>query len=151
MIVYTDGHGEVEFTNKTWSVNNDRLVFMLRGCNDAMLALNYIPGDVSMLSYIIYIGIDGNSKTRLVKKGFEDLFNHTYDSPDIINCWEDRAFWVHWGGSYIEFGKGTTPGSEPVGTLYDPDLLQIHGLSLASQNSVRCRWQLPKFSGQSLL
>lgn len=151
MVMYTDGFGEAEFSNNSWTVTDDRLIFLLRGCEEAMVSLSHSPTVTTINAYIIYIGVDANMKTKLVKRGstgVEDL-EMVYDSEDILSCTEERSFWIHWGGMYVEFGKGDEPGLHPVGTLYDQNLMDINGLSIASGTDQRMRWQFPKSFGNN--
>jgi len=89
-------------------VQKTNVVFGVRTCNDAILALSEEMEKVSN-SYEVVIGGYGNKRSDIRSNVQSDAVARM-DTPDIVSCNETRFFWVSWDGGLIEVGLGLRVG-----------------------------------------
>ncbi len=98
IIVYTDG--EMDFFQRTWTLTSDYILFAVRACEEAHIALTNVPGDEYQLAYFIKLGIEGNTKSQIIKRAIseEDII---FNTPDILSCETMNTLWIEWGQKYV--------------------------------------------------
>jgi hypothetical protein len=76
------------------------VVFTVKACNDAHIALSTIPGNFATLTMEFVIG--GWSNTRsAIRQCMQCATETEVSTPNILSCTEHRAFWISWSsGSY---------------------------------------------------
>ena len=89
-------------------VQKSSVVFGVRTCNDAILALSEEMQQVSN-SYEIIIGGYSNQRSE-IRPNVQTVPVTWLDTPDILSCNETRFFWVSWEGGVIEVGLGLRVG-----------------------------------------
>ena len=122
------------------------LVFKVKTCGLALIALSPIEGLVTVDTCEVTLGASQNTKST-IKCG--SLSETSADTPDIVNCHEDRPFWVSWETEAIRVGYG--------GHVYQDEFMKldyttaqmklIGGVSFASSDSEGV-WTVHKPSGK---
>ena len=128
----------------TFPRNQQTAMIYVRACQNAHVRL-LNGGQFSTVVYELELGSASNMKTSLIKDGFVVA---EADTPDILNCLQDRLFYIGWSKGYIEIGQGSQNGrrilsyAEPSGQVLGPD--DIHGLSVFTPVDVFGEWGIPR-------
>ncbi|XP_061175873.1 uncharacterized protein LOC133184808 [Saccostrea echinata] len=101
----------------------DNLVFAVRACNDAHVALLEKDTDDTNKLYEIVLGGWGNTRSCLRKgKQTTCLVNH---QEKILHCDEALYFWVSWNKGIVKVGKGRVVGTDEILSYTDPSPIKI--------------------------
>ena len=116
------------------------LIFQLKSCSDAYLALCQIPGNAYTLSYEIALGINGASSNEL-RLGVDGEMKSS-SSENLLDCNSQKDFWIRWDGGNIRFGKGDVVGEQEVLQWQHDDPYDINYVSLTSKNDQDGLWDI---------
>lgn len=102
------------------------LEFRVQACSSAALAL--YSDYHSRFQYEIGIGMNQNTILSIynARTGLYEKWIHY---PDLLSCWQERAFWVSWKGGVIQVGKGLYPQSRIVEWV-DPEPDSVDSVTL---------------------
>lgn len=128
------------------------ITFRIRAVRGAVVQLLTTPYGFDAPSYILHIGSDDNTKTKL---HVQSPFNETHvevSTPQILDVVELRSFWMSWHDGLFQFGSGMSIGSQPLLTFVDayPDLRQnFYTLALSSAgDSIFTEWEFGEHIGE---
>ena len=128
-------------------VDANQVVFRVMACSDAQVALSQLPGIFTHYTYELLVGVESNSKT-ILKSAIGGATLTEVDSPQILDCQSERAFWISWKFGELSFGKGSVP--EQGRMLYyqnSADWHDINALSFLTPAGTVGRWMTSAFSG----
>ena len=137
--------------NYTWITVDDRkaMVFNVKACNDAHVALSSQLGITYLHTYEIVLGAYGNSMS-LIRNATQGNPWVALDTPGIVNCTEMRKFWVGWGSGLIRVGRGGEVGMDQIMHWQDPNPYAVHGLGISSGWGAIATWQFSYIQGLSI-
>ena len=119
------------------------MVFSVKACNDAHLAMAESEAKPNELAYTIQIGNYKNTKSviRTSKKpGSENKALAL--TPNILNCDEFRTFWVSWRNGRIQVGRGSVPKQRQFMEWEDPRPLPVNFFSVSSGYGSTGEWRI---------
>ncbi|XP_067673785.1 uncharacterized protein [Haliotis asinina] len=90
--------------------NTSTLVFLVKTCFDANIALHTNPNTYSAAMYEVSFGGHGNSRSSINGCLQCGSMAFLYESS-IVSCNEYRPFWISWKNGVISGGKGLVAGS----------------------------------------
>ena len=114
-------------------------LFKVKSCQEAHIALTDKPTVWGDYIYDIIIGADSNTQTQIWKKNITRPVSST-DTDSVLNCDEDRQFWLGYSDGTVEVGRGDTLGQGLLVNYRDPQKPKIFAASLASGPIKGAEW-----------
>jgi Farnesoic acid 0-methyl transferase len=99
-----DDGSNYDYTYHTLIPKDDRLSFSVKGCNDAHIMTQTVPGSTVDKHFEIVIGGWTNTRSAIrSRRGGSELVG--YEEVGIMACDEYRQFWISWRNGTLEVGK----------------------------------------------
>ena len=127
-------------------VGYSELVFAVKACTSASVALCWVPGIYVYYCYELEIGTNNNTETVL-RSSIGGPILKSAQTPQILNCDSMPLFWVTWKNGYISFGKGPVPDQGAVFTVNDPEWHSIYSVSFLTPIGVTGIWMTSAATG----
>lgn len=125
-------------------LDQTQFVFKVRVESDAKLALLIVPGNYKTSSYEFEIGINSNTKSRLIiKSEIGDMVTEV-ETPSILSANELRPFWISWHNATIRFGTGESVGQGQLLSQTDPQPAyrrHVHSVAVATGAAANGEWE----------
>ena len=139
--------GKISYWVSPRSPHKDVLSFRVRACSDVHLILSSSLKARTARYYEISIGFDGGTHSSL-KFGNKQMAE-CITPRSVLDCKNDRHFWVHWDADsgLVEVGEGPLHGFNGLLSWTNPDPFDIQAISMATKTSVSGRWQLLNNAG----
>lgn len=128
------------------TLTQQNLIFSVRACQEAIVALSRVPGQVDTDTWVITFGTAGNTKTTIVEQG-TSMPPAEFPSENIIHCVRMTTLWVQWVGATLTFGTGNTTGQNQIGGVSAQDDIHITAMSLATGNDEPGFWNILSTAG----
>ena len=131
--------------NKGWVELKGRrgVVFKVKGCSDAFINLQGIPGVSKSDSYEVLLGSAGNRKSAIRPVDIGSKPKVVADTPGILNCTAFRTFWIRWDGGKIQVGRGSIYGINRFLSWSEPSPMSINAVSFIALEPAEWRTDLP--------
>lgn len=121
----------------------EQFVFGVQACHRAHVYLS--TGNVHSPVYNIAIGDDKNRESTIRDKGNSIIVNR--NTPGILSCHEERAFWLAWADQTIRVGEGKD--FEKMFLEYEmPVPEDISEISLVTEDYATGVWDFKMNSGK---
>ena len=132
----------------TWITVTDRdyIVFAVKTCQEAIIALSDIPGITTYHSYIINIGHDNNTASS-IRDADTGAVLDTVSTPGILDCKEGHTFWVGWGEGFLAAGSGGRVGSGRFLQYYNVDVYPVNSLAFSTGTMSDGEWEFHAVKG----
>ena len=122
------------------------MVFKVKACNDAHIALSSQLGITYIHTYEIVLGAYRNMES-LIRNATQGNPWVIHSTPGIVNCTELRTFWVGWDSGLIRVGRGGEIGMDQFMHWQDPNPYTVHGLGICSGFEAVATWQFSYITG----
>ena len=109
-------YGKSTFDKVRLTLAQDYIIFEVKACKEAIVALTQVPGQVTKDAWVITFGTEDNTKTSVSQKGSSGV-STSYDTKDILHCDEYREFWVRWADSKLDLGQGNSTGENGIAEI----------------------------------
>ena len=114
----------------------DYLVFTIKTCSDASIALSQLAGISEVSAYEIEIQLTPTTVYyRIYDEGESVKNGSTLNFKDCKKT--EQEYWICWRNGTIEIGKGTLLGQTKQLDYYDPDPHDVNFLGFASKKDTR--------------
>lgn len=123
------------------------MLFSVKSCNDAHIALSSNPGFTAEHTYEIVLGGASNKKSFIRNETLSASLV-SKDTPGILSCDEYREFWISWEHDMIEVGTGTDTGRDMFMNYAGTSLFPIHGLAVSTGWGAEGDWELNLVPGK---
>ncbi|XP_048251802.1 uncharacterized protein 5-like [Haliotis rufescens] len=115
------------------------LVFLVKTCHDANIALHTHPNKTNTDAYEIVVGGYANSKSFIRRCRGCAQMAPCYESF-ILSCNEYRPFWLSWKKDVISIGKGQTVGHQTFMELVPSSPIVINHVSVSAYIGNHALW-----------
>lgn len=107
------------------------VVFKIKACGDAYVALSMYTGVTSTDTYEVVIGGFNNKRSEIrMEPGGQHVAEA--DTAEILSCSESRAFWISWDNNEVLVGKGASVGYEVFLAWREVNPHPVEGVSIAT-------------------
>ena len=136
----------------TWVTVTDReyIVFAVKTCQEAIIALSDIPGITTYHSYIVNIGHDNNTASS-IRDADTGAVMDTVSTPGILDCKEGQTFWVGWGEGFLAVGSGGRVGSGRFLQYYNVDVYPVNSLAFGTGTTSDGEWEFHAVNGMHIV
>ncbi len=118
--------------------------FKVKACGQALIAMSRVEGLTSRDTCEVRLGTYSNSKSEMVCDG---PTVDTADTPDVLGCHEDRAFWIAWQGGVFRAGSGGQAFRNELLVYPHPNPHPVGGVSFATTGSDGI-WTIHRLGGE---
>lgn len=135
------------------SFTGDNLVFKVKSCRHASLALSAFLGLSRPLTYVVSIGTKANKETEIDWRIGDSTSRVSIASENILNCDEYRDFWVSWRDDMVRVGKGRVVGEDEVLKHEGSSDLKshsVHAVSLGTSEGADGHWDIANYQGTTI-
>jgi hypothetical protein len=128
-------------------VEQSSIVVRVLACHDAHIALSEIFNNILTRTYEIVIGgyENQNSFIRDYSSGGEV---QKVSTPNIMDCYNYKAFWVSWAGHRLKVGEGAAIGQRMFLDWVDPEERLFQGLTVSTWGDAAGWWELSYTAGE---
>ena len=119
-------------------------VFSVLACHRAHVYLS--TGDVNSPLYNIAIGDDKNRQSTIRDKNNSPVL--VANTPGILDCQEERDFWLSWTDQTIRVGEGSDSGNMFL-EYYMPDYVPITEVSVVTEDYATGVWDFKAQNGEA--
>jgi hypothetical protein len=104
--------------------------FQVKACSDVYILLTEYLGIPTLNAYEIMIGGASNTRSAIIDKttGKEVASAST---PEILQCYSLRSFWIQWDSTKIVLGTGERIGADPILSFTGAELNPFGAMSFA--------------------
>ena len=74
-----------------------------------------------------------------------------WPTPDVLNCYESRPFWINWANGRIHVGSGMALESGTWLRYHDPEPYVVNGLSVCTTGGSAGEWTFGKLNSTWLI
>ena len=120
------------------------VMFRVRACDTARVALSAFHGNTNSQTYEIVIGGWGNTRTVL-RRSVKGSIVAEAETIDIVHCDYFRSFWVYQSrevGGNIEIGSGSVLGEGVLLSWVDDNPYAVTSVSLSTGNGAKGEWEV---------
>lgn len=129
---------------------SQEVVLRVMACKDAHIALmttSRVADQPLDPYYEIVLGGYNNQKSDIRKPGNGGLMAQV-ETPDILNEFEYRTFWISWKDGVVKFGQGSIVGELELLRYEDPAPLDVSLVSLSTWERCPGMWKLKQVKGK---
>ena len=69
-------------------------------------------------------------------------------TPDVLNCYEVRSFWVSWVDGYVRVGTGYIYRLNTILQLEQKKPHPINAISISTMNGTEAEWEMEADNGK---
>ena len=121
------------------------LVFKVKACKEAFLALCQVQGHVYTLSYEFALGVNAGIDNEL-RYGVDGEAKDN-NQAQVLSCDEMREFWVSWSNGDITLGQGGNVGQDQLLSWNDVNPYDINAVSLTTRKYITAEWEFVSKTG----
>ena len=106
------------------ATHRSSFAFTARACHsDVSLTLTTVPFSADHPEVKVVIGAEANQQTKIIHVSRNgSTIEHTMHTPNVLDCFDMRPFWISWERGTLKFGKGETlddafTSPDPVGEI----------------------------------
>lgn len=144
----TDGNTYDSFITSVAAA--EHVVFGVKACQEARLALTEIPGITTRTAYEVTIGAQDNTKCSIASSVRGDIKQEVACSG-ALSCDNIKYFWISWHDGRVEVGMDSTVGSRRMMTWTPPGMHTINAVSVMTPEETRGTWEFRVNQGQCKL
>ena len=107
------------------------------------LLLSEIPEKFTKNGFLISIGESENTETRI--KDLKAGNSKNISTPGVLNCTQDRDFWVYWDSKVVKIGRGRYEEGSRVAILtleHTFPKTEIRAASLWGHKDTYRKWEV---------
>ena len=125
-----------------WIASADLFFFTVQACEQAIVILSQVPGQLSSEGVIITLGAEKNTVTTMQQLGKQNRARA--ETPGILSCASPRAFWLQWRQNRLKLGHGSYGDADGTYFIHLDlvDELSFRGVSLAGPGGIERRWEV---------
>lgn len=130
------------------AIGQNWVVFQVKACRDAHVALSEMFNNVQTRTYEIIIGGNGNQNSFIRD---DNTFGEVQrvDTPNIMDCDNFKTFWVKWGVMYrITVGEGALVDSRTFLNYVDVDRRSYEGFTVSTYYDITGVWDFSFIDGK---
>ena len=105
------------------------LVFSIQACQDVKLILAEVTQNVNYYSTEVVIGED-NLQSYI--KSIDGELHEKKDTPEILDCFNFKTFWIRWDVGMLSIGHGAHPDINAFLSTSDTKPHQIQSIAFST-------------------
>lgn len=126
---------------------SDSVVFGVKACKDARLALSEIPGITTYNTYEVIIGFDSNTQCSIATSVGAEPVVSAY-AHNALDCEVLKYFWVSWRKNALELGFGSAVGSGTILRWASAVMHPVNAISVMTPEEVSATWEFRVAQGK---